>query len=270
MKNKGFLLFLYWATFCAYGQNESFKELKGQVYSPDNDVVGVVVQNITTQQAVITDEAGYFSIPVQRYDTLVFTAVQLKSKRFFVDEALYNTSFLRVTLEALVNELDEVVVQPYNLSGNLDSDAALVTPGSVVSAETLALPNAGVKVITQSERKLQEASDMRVTGGGGLGGVGGAVALNPLINAITGRTKMLKNRVAVDNTYAQTRRIQHFYTDTLLITALKIPKDHIANFMYFCELDAQFQAIVALRDRLKLWDFMRKKSEVYRKNNHLE
>lgn len=231
--------------------------------------MGVVVQNISSQQAVITDEDGYFSIPVRKNDTLVFAAVHFKQKQLPIHETLYNTPFLNVSLEEFVNELDEVVVRPYNLSGNLNRDVENLPRHEPLSAETLELPNAHVTIISQSERKLQEASGMRVIAGGGLGGAGGAVSLNPILNAFTGRTKMLKNRVKIDKTYARTQRIQHFYTDSVLTSTLKIPKEKIADFMYFCEVDATFQTVVKTRDKLKLWDFMITKSRAYRKNNHL-
>ena len=41
------------------------KVLNGQVEAPGKDVVGVVVQNITSKKAVITGFNGQFSIQVQ-------------------------------------------------------------------------------------------------------------------------------------------------------------------------------------------------------------
>ncbi len=252
-------------SFFGLAQDQNSKQLQGRVSSRNSDVVGVVVQNVTTERAVITDVDGNFSILVKLNDTLVFSAVQYKRKVLPINEVLFNTSFITVPLDQFVNELEEVVVKPYNLSGDLDKDLGGLQLEKDVSAEALGLPNADVNVITQSERKLQQATYGKFNVGMIL-----SPPLDPIINAITGRTKMLKNRVKVDKTYARTERVQDFYTDSLFLTILKIPIEKIDDFMYFCEVDQKFQNVVDSHDKLKILDFMVSKSRAYRKNNDLD
>ncbi|WP_136466364.1 carboxypeptidase-like regulatory domain-containing protein [Flagellimonas onchidii] len=265
MRNK--LLFLVWCslTFSGFSQKQTEKELKGRVYSPNKDVVGVVVQNVSANHAVITDLNGDFSITVNRNDTLVFSAVQFKRKVLQVTEEIYNSRFVTIPLEEFVNQLDEVVVRPYDLTGDLNQDLIGLKLEKDVSAEALGLPNAHAKIPTQSERKLQQATAGKFNVGMIL-----TPPLDPLINAITGRTKMLKNRVKVDKTYARTQRVQGFYVDSLFVSTLKIPVEKIEDFMYFCEVDEKFQSVVDSQDKLKIWDFMVVKSRAYRRNNNLD
>lgn len=262
MRIKLLFSLLFLAAFSVSAQQ---KELKGKVYSKDKDVVGVVVQNVTTQRAVITDVDGNFSILIKLNDTLVFSAVQFKRKILPVNEVLFNTNFITVPLEEFVNELKEVVVKPYDLSGDLGQDLGGLQLEKDVSAEALGLPNAHQKIPTQSQRKLQQATFGKFNVGMIL-----TPPLDPIINAITGRTKMLKNRVKVDKAYARTQRVQDFYVDSLFVTTLKIPSEKIEDFMYFCEVDEQFQQTVDLKDKLKLWDFLVLKSRAYRENNDLD
>ena len=256
---------MFFIFFSASGQDGGIKELRGKVEAEGEDVVGVVVQNITTELAVITDVEGNFSIRVQLNDTLVFSAVQFKRKVLPVNQIIYNTSFIRVPLEEFVNELREVVVRPFDLSGNLDRDVTKLTLPKDVSAEAIGLPNAHQKIPTQSERMLQQATYGKFNVGMIL-----SPPLDPIINAITGRTKMLKNRVKVDHKYAATQMVQNFYVDSLFVTTLKIPFEKIEDFMYFCEVDDKFQGVVDSEDKLKIWDFMVEKSRAYRKNNNLD
>ena len=74
----------------------------------------------------------------------------------------------------------------------------------------------------------------------------------------------------MDNTYARTQRVQDFYVDSLFVATLKIPKEKIDDFMYFCEVDTKFQEVVDSRDKLRIWDFMILKSRAYRENNKLD
>ncbi len=60
------------------------------------------------------------------------------------------------------------------------------------------------------------------------------------------------------------------YLDTTYVKELMIPKHKVDDFLYFCAVDSTFQSTVHSRDQLKIWEFIRQKSVIYRKNNKLE
>lgn len=233
-------------------------DLQGKVISDTKDVAGVHVLNVTIGKATITNAYGYFSIPAKLTDTLVFSAIQFKRKELVITKSILDSKLVYVPLVETLTELDEVVVTPYNLSGNIDKDLEDLKIEPVVTASTLDLPNAYVKPISQAERHLFEA-----TSGSGL------IPLNPIINGISGRTKMLKKRLARNEAYERTGRVRQFYTDSLFVKDLKIPINKIEDFMYFCEVDTDFNNVVDTRDKLKIWSFLQKKSVIYRENNQL-
>ncbi len=234
------------------------KKLEGRVYSKDGDVAATHVRNITTQRATITDIDGFFTINADLKDTLVFSAVQFKRKEIVITAEILQQRFLNVALEDELTELDEVVVTPYNLSGDILKDLKIIKTDPVVTASTLGLPNAYVLPVTKAERELYAATANPI------------MSLDPLINAITGRTKMLKKRVRRNKLYSRTDRVKAFYADSLFQKELKMPKAKIDDLLYFCEVDPDFQTVVDSRDRLKIWEFIRKKSVLYRKNNGLK
>lgn len=264
-KNKQLFFCFFLMLGVTQAQTFFSKELKGSVLSENKDVANVHVMNTTTGRATITDAQGKFSIVAKLNDSLFFSAVQYKKKLLVISKEIIESKFIQVHLEEFVNELDEVVLRPYDLSGDLSRDMNNLKTGQVVSASTLGLPNAHVKPLTQSERLLREAAmpkfhpAMLVS-----------MPINPLINAITGRTKMLKKRVALDKKYARTQRVTEFYVDSLFVTDLKIPIEKIDDFMYFCEVDDNFSSVVDTHDKLKIWEFLRKKSLVYREENKLD
>lgn len=266
MKSSFLILVCFLGIQTAFAQ-DSNKTLRGRVTAEGKDVTGVVVRNFNTRKATITDEKGDFSIQVKLNDTLVFLAVQYKNRVLPITDEIYATSFLNVPLEDFVNELDEVVVRPFNLTGNIDQDLQNLQLEKDVSAEALGLPNSDVKIITQNERKLHEADSGKFFY---YYVIGAAININKILNRISGRTKMLKKRVAVDQKYAQTQTVQDAFVDSLFIEALSIPRDKIADFMYFCEVDENFEAVVRTDDQLKMWEFLTSKSITYRENNGLE
>ena len=234
------------------------KQIEGRVYSDSGDVAATHVLNITSDKASITDIDGFFSITAKLNDTLVFSAIQFKKKTMVVTQSVLESKLLYVPLVDALNELDEVIVMPYNLTGDMTLDLDRMQIEPVVTASTLGLPNAYVKIPTQAERELFAAT------------ANPFMSFDPLINAITGRTKMLKERIARNKKYQRTQRVRAFYADSLYGKELKIPKDNIADFMHFCEVDPDFQTVVDTHDRFNIWEFMRKKSLVYRENNKLE
>lgn len=243
----------------AQGQDFFTEKLEGRVYSDDGDVAATHVLNTTTERATITDSNGFFSIPARLNDTLVFSAVQYKRKEIVVTLDMLESKLLLIPLEEALTELDEVVVTPYSLSGNISKDLMNLDIEPVVTASTLGLPNAYVKPISKAERELYTA-----TSGSGL------IPLFPIINGISGRTRMLKDRIKRNEKYARTERVREFYVDSLYTTELNIPKEKIDDFLYFCEIDAAFQSLVDTHDRLAIWEFMRKKSLVYLGNTEVE
>ncbi len=253
-----FLIFFLLSAGTVVAQTETSKNLEGKVYSDDGDVAATHVLNLTTQRATITDNNGFFMIPVHLHDTLVFSAVQYQKKIIVVSIAIFESKFISVGLEDALTELDEVTVTPYNLSGDIAKDLATLQLEPVVTASTLGLPNAYIRIPTKAERELAAATTNPF------------MSFDPLINAITGRTKMLKQRVARNKVYDRTERVRAFFEDADYRKELRIPDEKIDDFLYFCEVDPIFQQIVDTHDQIQIWEYMRKKSVVYRKNNTMD
>ena len=252
------LLFVLCSTTSIVAQTGVSKNLDGRVYSTDGDVAATHVLNLTTQRATITDENGFFTITVHLNDTLEFSAVQYQKKIIVVNTSILESKFISIGLDDAVNELDEVTVTPYNLSGDIQKDLKTLDLDPVVTASTLGLPNAYIRIPTKAERELLVATASPV------------MSFDPLINAITGRTKMLKDRVARNKLYDRTERVREFFADSIYQQELGIPYEKIDDFMYFCEVDNTFQQIVDTRDQIQLWEYLRQKSIRYRENNALD
>ncbi len=264
-KSKCLLAFTLVTCFALSGQSLFNTEIDGQVLFEGQGVPDVHIMNTSAGRATISDPDGRFSLEVSLGDTLLFSAVQYRRRQLVINTSVLESKFIFLTLEEFVNELDEVIVRPYNLTGDLVRDMQQIKTDPVVTASTLGLPNAYVKPMMQSERLLKEAS----MGPFQLGMIT-AVPFNPLINMITGRTKMLKQRVARDRKYLLTQEVRKYYPDSLFVTRLGIPEDRIDDFMYYCEVDEAFDSIVSTEDRIAILKFLLDKSKSYRENNRIE
>ncbi len=266
MWKNNYLFLCFFFTFHLLSAQSLFvKSLEGRVLYESNGIPDVHILNTSAGSATVSDGEGRFEIDVTMGDTLLFSAVQYKRKSLVISASILESSMVYITLEEFVNELDEVVVRPYNLSGDLLRDMQQMKINPVITASTLGLPNAYVKPMMQSERLLREAS----FGPFSIGTLT-SIPFNPLINAISGRTKMLKKRVARDKKYLLTQRVRNFYADSIFVKRLGIPEAQISDFMYYCEVDEKFDSIVATDDHIKILNLLVLKSKDYRKNNFLE
>jgi len=258
---KNLLLLMLLCSSCFIKAQDETVLFRGNVKISTNDVDGIHVRNKTANRVTITDAYGYFSITVRLHDTLVFTAIHLKEKQIVINEILLNTNAVVVHLEEVENKLEEVVVMPYNLSGDITQDVANLDV-LVLTETTLELPNASAKIYTQADRHLYTARSWEYTGN--------KIELDPIVNFFSGRTKMLNKRVTRDLKNKRLDLVTDIVTDSTFVNGLKIPTEHIANFIFYCEADESFDALLIAKDNFKIWKFLLEKSVHYRKDNDLE
>ena len=154
------------------------KIMEGKVLSESMDVSDVHVINTTAEKATITNSDGYFTIMVKLNDTIWFSGVQYERQYLIINNEILERESATVTLEEALTELEEVVITPYNLSGDIYKDIQYLKIEDVVTSSSLGLPNADVKTMSPSERKLFSAGQKQV--------------LFKLIDEISGNNKKLK------------------------------------------------------------------------------
>ena len=104
--------------------SQQFKLLQGKLAHENLSLSGIHVVNTSRANAVISDANGFFEISVQVGERLQFSGIQFKFKELIISQSVFDSEIITVYLDAFVNELDEVVVRPHDLSGNLSSDIA--------------------------------------------------------------------------------------------------------------------------------------------------
>lgn len=219
------------------------------------DKEGVAIMNVTTNKATVTDANGMFSIHAKVGDTLEIRALQYVTEAVIVTREHKYLKTVKFTLTPKVNQLDEVVVTPYSLSGDLSKDSKEANTENHMLIFKLGLPNAHKKKLTVNERRLFTA-----TSGGGL-------FLVPLINALTGKTKYYKKLVKIERKNNKMRDVQRQLDSLFYTKELKIPKHKIDDFMYYCADDNKFEQIYTKNITLTMLEFLKAKAIIYRKNN---
>ena len=230
-------------------------EIRGQVFIADSDASGVHVINLSKNRVTITNSKGEFQLKAQVNDTISFSLIGYSNRKLIVTEKIIQGDEMYIQLEESAIDLAEVIVKPFYLTGSLKED--MIDQEKEISASKLNLPNANVKIKTQSERKFYTATDwdFKLT----------SIKLDPIINAISGRTKVLKNRIRLENERAKYDKVYQNIGSSILIESFNIPRDNIYEFYHFCEADPKFDSIIEFNNYGKVYLFMEKKSLEYKK-----
>ncbi|MBT8244069.1 MAG: hypothetical protein HKP48_10870 [Winogradskyella sp.] len=223
-------------------------ELKGKVIGVGRDE-GLHILNKTALKYNITDENGYFEIPAKVNDTVVFSGLTYKLKEVVITKTMISKNKMEVYLTENITQLDQVTVGKI-LTGDIDSDLRNLDIETPINFYDLGILGYTGKPKTLSERKLISATS------------GGGIPLVGLINAITGKTKELKERIALDKDINCVEKLKVSYKD-LIFEDENLPEELQNRFFNYiidsenlqkaCYSSNVLSSITFLKEELKLF-----------------
>lgn len=218
-------LYLAFVATNVVAQETSRIKLKGKVTSDVSVLEGIYVINLKSEQALVTDKEGIFSIQAKVGDTLLFTQGQFKEVRIGLTQKDFEQEMLIVKMMPIVNQLREVIVR------------------NGINAVSMGIIPKGQKIYTPAERKLYTASNLNATANAG-SMMGGSISADPLLNWFSGRTKMLKKEVEVEKKESYMRQIENMFTIDYFVNTLKIPSEYVKGFEYYIVDNERFVTIL--------------------------
>lgn len=225
-----FFVLLSFFTFTGFSQSE--KIILGKILVKNATPSGVHIINLVNEKEVISNEKGEFKILAKVNNLLVFSSLNLDYQRKIIEIEDYNAGFFTMEMTAKINQLDEVEVLNYNK----------------INAVDLGILNKKPKVYTPAERKLRAATSLDPTLSIG-NMAGGSISLDPLLNAISGRTKQLKKELQIERKEFAILKIRDLFPFEYFIEQLKIPKDYIKAFQYYCVENKDFTSVLKSKNK---------------------
>jgi hypothetical protein len=220
--------------------------MEGQIFADSVETYQVNIININQEIGSISNQEGKYKIRANIVDSILFTSLQHKTYTLRVEGRNLKAK-TSIFLELEINELPEVTINQYQLSGDLSSDIDQVKVNFVDQRQFgFGVPRQLEKI----DREIYSAS----TG-----------MLTPLIYAITGEAKMLRKRKANAIIQSNKNRVLRNVSADFITKDLNIPRIYVDDFAYFCAEDEQTMTTLEKNDPLALIDELKLKSIAYLK-----
>jgi hypothetical protein len=214
------------------------KQMQGKIAVPNASAADVLILNLNTEEEVKSNADGSFLIFAKTGDILDFASPNFDYKQLVIDQSVYDQNDLTVFLNAKLIFLDEVEIKSYNAVG-------------------LGVLQKLAKSYTPLERRLKTAGDFKPIHLLGL--LGGSLQLDPIFNAINGKTKRLKKEIKLERLQKRLSLFQSFFPKEILINQLNINSDEVIEFAYFVLDKPEFITLLEARDSGKMLFYLMQK-----------
>ena len=193
----------------AFAQNVT---LTGTVLFEKRSLENVNVLNSSTSEFTVTNSGGEFTIIVNLGDAVQIQYLGMETIQRVVNQQDLEKAKMIITMNMASSTLQEVRI-------------------NTIDAVSLGIIPKRVKPLTSNERKFIGESEINSVNLTGLFGLG--IGLVPLINAINGRTKELKNNIKIEKKEALLIHLKLKHSDYLM-TKLKLTEEEsLTQFYYF-------------------------------------
>jgi len=215
-------------TFSVFSQERQI--FSGKVVANDVGLPDVFIINKNTGSETKTNYSGLFELSAKPGDRIVVYSTRIIVREFNLLSESFKESPYIISVNYNAYELEEVVINKYDR----------------INSESLGLVPKGQKKRTVAERRLYTAGALSV---------GTVIGLDPIINAISGRTRMLRKAYETEKKEGVVNNIRGIYNEDEITRQYNIPTEQVDGFIYFLADDKDFTAAVKQGNKQYI-DFM--------------
>jgi hypothetical protein len=262
---KIFILSLCLFSICAVlnGQEIDRIGIEGTITAPKgDDTEGVTIYNVSSQKGTVTDEEGKFTLEVAENDRVFITALQFQSFTVIVDEGVITHQRMNIYLNPAVNQLEEVIVRPYDLTGNIIADLKRIKTANTtvnwdLSYEALEY---GYEFSADENTKVDGNAAQEALGTSGLQN---GVNFISIFGLLFPKKKKHTGEVRL-NSELITNALRQRYSNRFIEEKFGIPNEKVNEFIYFTEDRGIPVHLLKAENELELLDLLYQSSTDYK------
>jgi hypothetical protein len=229
IQNNIALFLLLLLSMSGFAQGE--RQIRFKVVAQDSTSVSDInVVNMVNEKSAKTNMLGEFTIAAKENDLLFLQKENFEYKRYLIEAEDLKKNVVIIHMVARPLALKEVVVT------------------KKARTDDLIKKHKDHKKFTPAERKLYAAR----TG-----------PVDILVNALTGRTKMLRKELNVEMSERLLARLEPLFEDKYYVDHIKIPEEYIGDFQHFLIEDDEFESALRAKNKTLMRFLMSKLAVSY-------
>lgn len=228
------------------------KQFEGKIIADSLEGIQINIVNITNKQGTTTRKNGCFSIIAEVKDSIVFSSVKHDFK-YHIVQAKDFTKIVEIQLNIAINELPEVILNPYNLSGDIAKDISQIPENNFDQTEIGLGPKP--RRLSYPERELKRVEKMSF-------GLYNSVSLDYIIMSINGDIAELKRLRESNLIVKRKNQLQSYFKHDFIIQELQIDSLNVEDFLFYCAENTPFMNLFRA-DKLAVFDSIKQMSVQY-------
>jgi len=250
----------------AFAQIDSRVEVRGTIYVPNQeDPEGVSIYNLNSNRGSVSDKNGDFNLEVKVNDSVRVTSLQFEAFTVLIRGTVVASKKLNIYLNEVINPLPEVVISPYDLSGNINVDVKrLESKNYAKNLQSSDVMNSTAEVSSGPNLNSPPRNTAMLMGNTRLvNGINFVNIFKKLL--INNKEKDIHNPYSdIPNAEIDTE-IRKLYNDDFFRENLDIQMENINDFIYFADENGLSEQMLKKGNELDLIDFLVEQSKKYKK-----
>jgi len=255
MKYYACLFLFFLGIHFSWSQDLKRPLINGQITVANSDVEGVSIYNTSTKKGTITDNKGVFSIEAGLDDKLEISALLYKKRIIIINADMLKNKSLKISLVETINALDEVVVLPYELTGNITED---IESSKVVAPYDFSYGS--FEDYEFSDDYKSKVKNIAVNNGVLENGLNFVTIFTELILPLL---KSKKDKKVKHSKSSDDIKRSNIHSYRFISKNFNIPEDEIGLFLQYVENNGLTEALLKKENEMELIAFLYEKSKQY-------
>ena len=246
-------------------------KVSGKIHVPSGeDAEGISVYNISAQKGIVTDADGAFEIAVAENDRLQIFALQYKTFIVVMDKGVVDKKELNIFLNPSITQLEEVVIRPYDLSGNVRADVEKIQTYYISKDWDLSYKSMEYEYNFKRDQSSEiqgNAAEEALNSNHLTNGLNFVSILGGVGSLLFPKGKKLNSEQQVKSNEALSNNVQQRFNREFIHDNFDIPREKAYDFLFYAQENGLDERLLKPENEMQLMEFLHEKSKEYKERS---
>jgi hypothetical protein len=258
-------LFLFCISFFAFSQDIKREKIKGTIVVEGSDLEGITIYNSSSSSGTVTDEKGEFIIAAALNDLIEIRAIEYQNFDVRINEFILESKIIHLFLIEEMNQLEEVIISPKKLTGNLKTDINIVQTFSPKrDAIYFGIKNEDSYGFNGENRNRLKKIAMHSRPQGMIDGLNIVNVVDQLLIPLF--RSEVKDKKAAGIPEVPVKSIKYYLGSNFLVENFNIPEHRVEEFIRYVENEAFDFDLLNYGHEIEFLELLNRKSKVFLKH----